>query len=92
MEQIYIITGKAIVAFICWLVVAAAAGLAVFARYINDTFWERLGLCAVSITAFGTAYRVVTAGWASDGGTALALALAVYVIAIAAKHSRRYEP
>jgi uncharacterized membrane protein YcfT len=90
MDGTIFITAKAVLAFVCWLVVAVGAGLAVFAPQINDTLLERIGLSAVSITAFGTAWRVVTAGWATDGGTALAIALASYVLTIAAKHTRRY--
>ncbi|GGX11062.1 hypothetical protein GCM10007242_16370 [Pigmentiphaga litoralis] len=91
MDDTIIITVKAVLAFICWLIVAVGAGLAIFAPQINDTLSERIGLSAISITAFGTAWRVVSAGWASDGGTALSVALAGYVLAIAAKHTRRYS-
>jgi hypothetical protein len=48
---------------------ASGAGLAVFSCTVHDTLLERIGLSAVSLTALGTAFRIVDSGWASDGGT-----------------------
>lgn len=86
-ETIYI-TVQAAIAVVCWLIVAGGAGLAVFSCTVHDTLLERIGLSAISITAIGTACRIVDAGWASDGGAALSMALAGYVAAVAYKHVR----
>ena len=86
-ETIYI-TMQAAIAVVCWLIVAGGAGLAVFSCTVHDTLLERIALSAVSITALGTAFRIIDAGWASDGGVALSMALAGYVAAVAYKHVR----
>lgn len=91
MDQTIFMTMQAAVAAVCWLIVAGGAGLAVFARCIHDTTWERLGLSAVSLAATGTACRIVAEGWVSDGSTALAMAVAGYVIAVTYKHVRGTE-
>ena len=86
-ETIYI-TVQAAIAVVCWLIVAGGAGLAVFSCTVHDTLLERIGLSAISITALGTAFRIVDSGWASDGGAALSMAMAGYVAAVAYKHVR----
>lgn len=86
-ETIYI-TVQAAVSVVCWLIVAGGAGLAVFSCTVHDTFFERIGLSAVSITALSTAFRIVESGWTSDGGADLAVAMAGYVAAVAYKHVR----
>ena len=82
------ITLWAVLAFVCWLMVAGGAALAVFARSINDTALERIGLAAVCLTATGAACRIFVAGWASAGDAALAASAAFYVAAVAVKHIR----
>lgn len=88
MDSTIILTLWAVLAFICWLVVAGGAALAVFARAIKDTTLERIGLSAVCLTATGAAYRVFVVGWASAGDAALAVSTAFYVTAVTAKHIR----
>jgi len=85
--KIYI-TLWAVMAFVCWLVVAGGAVLAVFSKSINDTTLERVGLAAVCLTATGAACRVFVAGWASTGDAALAASAAFYVAAVTVKHIR----
>ncbi|GGX33294.1 hypothetical protein GCM10007242_45560 [Pigmentiphaga litoralis] len=91
MDATFYITGKAVIAFLCWLTVAAGATLAVFAPTINDTLLERIALSAIAITAVGAAVRILASGWVTSGGTALALSLAMYVVVVVIKHTRRYE-
>lgn len=88
MDNTIYLTAQAALSVICWLIVAGGAGLAVFARGIRDTTLERIGLSAVSITAVGTACRIIERGWTTDGGTAMAVAMAGYVIAVTLKHVR----
>lgn len=88
MDQTIYLTVQGAISAICWLIVAGGAGLAVFARSIHDTTLERIGLSAVSITATGAAWRIVQAGWVTEGGAALALAMAGYVMTVAYKHVR----
>lgn len=88
MDSAIYLTAQAAVSVVCWLIVAGGAGLAVFAREIHDTVLERIGLSAVSIAATGAAWRIVQAGWQSDGDTTLAVAMAGYVATIAYKHVR----
>lgn len=83
-----IITTNAALSVLCWLIVAAGATTAVFAHAIDDTISERIGLAGVAIACIGTACRVISAGWVSDGGMTLSLALAFYVVAIFCKHWR----
>lgn len=85
--KIYI-TLWAVLAFVCWLVVAGGAVLAVFSKSINDTTLERMGLAAVCLTATGAACRIFVAGWASAGDAALAASAALYVAAVTVKHIR----
>ena len=85
--KIYI-TLWAVLAFVCWLVVAGGAVLAVFSKSINDTTLERMGLAAVCLTATGAACRIFVAGWASAGDAALAASAAFYVAAVTVKHIR----
>ena len=82
------ITLWAVLAFVCWLVVAGGAVLAVFSKSIKDTTLERVGLAAVCLTATGAACRIFVAGWASAGDAALAASAAFYVAAVTAKHIR----
>lgn len=89
--KIYI-TLWAVMAFVCWLVVAGGAVLAVFSKSINDTTLERVGLAAVCLTATGAACRIFVAGWASAGDAALAAAAAFYVAAVTVKHIRAPKP
>ncbi|CAB3712528.1 hypothetical protein CEY09_30330 [Achromobacter marplatensis] len=79
----------AVLAFVCWLVVAGGAMLAVFATSIKDTTLERVGLAAICMTATGAACRVFVAGWASAGDAALAASAALYVAAVTVKHIRK---
>lgn len=88
--KIYI-TLWAVLAFVCWLVVAGGAVLAVFARSVKDTTLERIGLAAICLTATGAACRIFVAGWASAGDAALAASAAFYVAAVTAKHIRNPE-
>lgn len=88
MDNAIFLTVQAAVCVVCWLVVAGGAGLAVFSPSIHDTVFERIGLSAVSITATGAAWRIIQAGWESDGDTTLALAMAGYVATVAYKHVR----
>lgn len=88
MDNTIFMTVQAGVSVVCWLIVAGGAGLAVFARTILDTTLERIGLSAVSITAVGTACRIIEDGWTSDGSAALSIAMAGYVTAVAYKHVR----
>jgi len=88
MDSTIYITLWAVLAFVCWLVVAGGAGLAVFCKSIEDTVLERIGLSAVCLTATGAACRIFIAGWASAGDAALAASAAFYVAAVTAKHIR----
>lgn len=88
MDSTIILTMWAVLAFVCWLIVAGGAALAVFARGIKDTTLERIGLSAVCLTATGAACRIFVAGWASAGDAALAASVAFYVAAVTAKHIR----
>ncbi|WP_454676500.1 hypothetical protein [Achromobacter marplatensis] len=85
--KIYI-TLWAVLAFVCWLVVAGGAVLAVFSKSVKDTTLERVGLAAICLTATGAACRIFVAGWASAGDAALAASAAFYVAAVTAKHIR----
>ncbi|AZS78751.1 hypothetical protein ELS24_10040 [Achromobacter spanius] len=89
--KIYI-TLWAVMAFVCWLVVAGGAVLAVFSKSINDTTLERVGLAAVCLTATGAACRIFVASWASAGDAALAASAAFYVAAVTVKHIRAPKP
>ena len=88
MDSTIYLTLWAVLAFVCWLIVAGGAALAVFARGIKDTTFERIGLSAVCLTATGAACRIFVAGWASAGDAALAASAAFYVAAVTAKHIR----
>jgi hypothetical protein len=88
MDSTIILTLWAVLAFVCWLVVAGGAALAVFSRGIKDTTLERIGLSAIGLTATGAACRIFVAGWASAGDAALAASAAFYVAAVTAKHIR----
>ncbi|WP_338615706.1 hypothetical protein [Achromobacter sp. E1] len=88
MDSTIILTLWAVLAFVCWLVVAGGAALAVFSRGIKDTTFERIGLSAIGLTATGAACRIFVAGWASAGDAALAASAAFYVAAVTAKHIR----
>jgi len=88
MDSTIYLTLWAVLAFICWLVVAGGAVLAVFSTSIKDTTLERVGLAAVCLTATGAACRIFVAGWASAGDAALAASAAFYVAAVTAKHIR----
>ncbi|MCY1196392.1 hypothetical protein D9M72_77350 [compost metagenome] len=89
MDDTIYITLWAVLAFVCWLIVAGGAGLAVFARCIDDTILERIGLSTICLTATGAACRIVVAGWASAGDAALAVSAAFYVVAVTVKHAWR---
>ena len=88
MESIFI-TVHAAVSVVCWFITAAGATVAVFSRRINDTVTERIGLAAIAIGATGTGCRIVGAGWVSNGGLLISLALAFYVCAVFWKHWKR---
>lgn len=88
MNETIVITGQAVIAMVCWLIVAGGAGIAVFSNRIDDMLLERIGLSAVSVASAGTAWRIVAAGWISDGATSISIALAGYVVAVFVKHIR----
>lgn len=88
MESIYI-TLHAALSVLCWFVTAAGATVAVFSKRINDTVTERIGLAAIAIGATGTGCRIVQAGWVSNGGLFISMALAFYVCAVFWKHWKR---
>lgn len=88
MDNTIYLTVQAALSVVCWLIVAGGAGLAVFARTIHDTTLERIGLSAICITSVGTACRIIDRGWTTDGGAAMAVAMAGYVIAVMVKHVR----
>lgn len=88
METIFI-TVHAAISVLCWFITAAGATLAVFSKRINDTLTERIGLAAIAIGATGTGCRIVQAGWVSNGGLFISLALAFYVCAVFWKHWKR---
>lgn len=88
MENIFI-TMHAALSVMCWFITAAGATVAVFSRRINDTVTERIGLAAIAIGAVGTGCRIVQAGWVSNGGLFISLALAFYVCAVFWKHWKR---
>lgn len=88
MEQI-LITLHAAVSVACWFITAAGATVAVFSRKINDTVLERVALAAIAIGAIGTGCRIIKAGWITDGGLWISMALAFYVCVIFVKHWKR---
>lgn len=81
---------QSVTGFLCWMIVSFVSGLAVFARAIDDTVSERIGLAAVSICALSTAWRGLAYGAEYPGGTGLAVALAFYALAVFFKHWRRH--
>lgn len=89
MDQPYFITAAAILAAICWAIVSAGAGVAVFTRATCAAPFSCLGLSAVSFTALGEAWRIVHSGWASEGSAALALAAAIYALSCILRIYRR---
>lgn len=91
MDSTIYLTLWAVLAFVGWLVVAGGAGLAVFARSVDDTTLERIGLSAVCLAATGAACRILVAGWASAGDAVLAASAAFYVAAVTAKHIRSHK-
>jgi len=54
-DSTIILTLWAVLAFVCWLIVAGGAALAALARGIKDTTPELIGLSAVCLTATGAA-------------------------------------
>ncbi|WP_343499260.1 hypothetical protein [Achromobacter denitrificans] len=92
MDSTIILTLWAVLGFVCWLIVAGGAALAVLSRGIKDTTLERIGLSAIGLTATGAACRIFMAGWASAGDAALAASAAFYVAAVTAKHIRTPKP
>ncbi len=86
MDRTIYLTLWAVQAFICWLVVAGGASLAVFSRGIKDTTLERIGLSAAFLTVTGAACRIFVAGGASAGDATLAASAAFYVVAVTRKH------
>ncbi|WP_088155634.1 hypothetical protein [Achromobacter xylosoxidans] len=88
MDSTIILSLWAALAFVCWLIVAGGAALAVFAQGIKDTTLERIGLSALCLTATGAACRTFLAGWASAGDAALAASAAFYAAAVTVKHIR----
>lgn len=79
-------TGQAVMAAVCWLIVAGAAALAVYSCRIRDTVLERIGLSIVSIGALGTAWRIVQQGWITDGAWFTAFGFAFYAGVLLWKH------
>lgn len=81
-------TAHIFIASLAWFVFGCGAAYAVFSPKVKDTTAERIALCAVSMFAFGTSYRVYTQDWVSEGGMWFAVALASYVCIIIYKHER----
>lgn len=79
------ITVWAVLAFVCWLIVAGGAALAILSRSVKDTMLERIGLASISLTATGAGCRILLAGWASAGDAALAVSAAFYVACVTTK-------
>jgi len=88
MDSTVYLTLWAVLAFVCWLIVAGGTALAVLSKSIKDTLLERIGLALVGMTATGAACRIFLAGWASAGDAALAVSAAFYVASVTAKHIR----
>lgn len=88
MEGIFI-TLHAAASVLCWFITAAGATMAVFSKRIEDTVTERIGLAAIAIGATGTGCRIVQAGWVSNGGLFISMALAFYVCSVFWKHWKR---
>lgn len=75
-----------------WLVLALGATVAVFSKRIRDTAMERLGLAGVALGAFAAAWRTFRGSVVTDGSLLLSGFLALYVVAIVAKHLRPEHP
>jgi hypothetical protein len=88
----YMVTAHGVLAAIFWVVVGVGATLAVFSHRIRDTTAERLGLAGVAIMSFATAWRVMAAGFVSEGGLLLSFFLAFYVCSLVVKHLRPHPP
>jgi len=92
MNTVHEITLLNTLASLFWLVVAFGATAAVFSKRIRDTTMERLGLGGVAIGAFAAAWRSFRGAFVSDGGLLLSGFLALYVVAVVAKHMRPEHP
>lgn len=88
----YMVTLHGVLSAFFWCIVGAGATAAVYSKRIRDTTAERIGLAGVAIMAFATACRVIRAGWVSEGGLMLSAFLALYVLAVVAKHMRKHPP
>lgn len=88
----YLITVHGALSALFWLIVAVGAALAVFHPKIWDTPLERIALSCICLGCVGAAWRIVSAGWVSDGGLWLSGSFALYVGAIVHKHSRPTPP
>lgn len=86
-----IITAHAAIAAACWLISGAGATVAVFSARINDTVTERIGLAWIALGCASAAYRIVKAGWISEGGLMLSMGLAFYVCSLFWKHWHRID-
>lgn len=82
-----VITLQAGLAAICWVIVGVGAGVAVMSTRINDILSERIALCMVSLSALGTAWRILDAGEVSERALWLAFSLALYVVSLFWKYS-----
>lgn len=65
-EHIVIVTAYAVIAAMCWMLTGITALLGVFARHIQDTVTERIGLGWVSIGCFAAAWNILHKGIVSD--------------------------
>lgn len=88
----YMVTLHGVLAALFWFIVGVGATLAVFSKRIRDTTAERVALSGVAIMAFATSCRVIRAGLVSEGGLLLSAFLAMYVVAVVAKHLRKHPP
>lgn len=75
-----------------WLVLAIGATVAVFSKRIRDTTMERLGLAGVAIGALAAAWRTLRGSAVTDGSLWLSGFIALYVVAVIAKHLRPEHP
>jgi heme/copper-type cytochrome/quinol oxidase subunit 1 len=88
----YMVTLHGVLAAFFWAIVGAGATAAVYSKRIRDTTWERVALSGVAIMAFATSCRVIRAGLVSEGSLLLSGFLALYVVAVVAKHLRKHPP
>lgn len=88
----YLITLNGFVAAVFWCVVGVGAAVAIYHPKIWDTPLERIALAGVALGCAGAAWRIISAGWVTDGGLWLSGSLALYVGAIVSKHCKPDPP